>query len=499
MNKYGSHFVKLFSSGLATLAIACSGIATAQQNTPLEACYVEGLQDRLMCGSVSQPLSKNSSSEKVEIHFAVIPAIKQLHPNEAVLAFAGGPGQSAIEVAAIFARNLKYARENRDIILVDQRGTGKSQLLQCDSGSIKEQFAFDDQALSFITFTQEETNKCKAQLQVDLSNFTTVAAASDFEAVRIALGYDKLHLYGASYGTRIAQEYLRQYPESVASATLDGVVPMQQSLVAIGDAIDGALNEVFLDCMADNACLKQYPTLANDYAELIASLKDKPITVKVRHPRTFEEIKLVITESKLRGAVRMALYSHTTRSLIPLVIDSAKRGNYSPLAGLLGNETTLGGIAMGMHSAITCGEDWPNLTEPDRIQYSQSYFGKMMIESLDAICPIWQVEPVDESFYKPVKTDLPILLLSGGLDPATPPSWAELAMVNLSNAKHLVAPSATHGVAAQTCANKVIGQFINTLTFSELTTDCLDKDNRKQYFMNINGPVANQSKGKTND
>ncbi|KID56838.1 alpha/beta hydrolase [Pseudoalteromonas luteoviolacea] len=493
MNKYGSHFVKLIGQSLTSLAIVYSGVSFAQQNNTLEACYVEGLADRLMCGSVSQPLSKKSPSENIDIHFAVIPAIKQLHPKEAVLAFAGGPGQSAIEVASIFARNLKYARENRDIILVDQRGTGKSKLLQCDTGTIEEQFAFNDHALSFVTFTKEETSVCKAQLEVDLSHFTTVAAASDFEAVRLALGYEKLHLYGASYGTRIAQEYLRQYPSSVLSATLDGVVPMQQSLVAIGDAIDSALNEVFLDCMADKACLEQYPTLADDYQALLLQLKNEPITVTVRHPRTHKEITLVITESKLRGAVRMALYGHTSRSLIPLVIDSAKKGNYHPLVGLLGNEQTVGSIAMGMHSAITCGEDWPVLTQSDRQKYGQSYFGKMMIESLDMVCPIWQVEPVEHDFYKPVKTNIPILLLSGGLDPATPPSWADLAMVSFSNAKHLVSPSATHGVASQTCANKVIGQFINTLAFSELTTDCLDKDNRKQYFMNINGPVANHS------
>ncbi|KZN52222.1 alpha/beta hydrolase [Pseudoalteromonas luteoviolacea] len=499
MNLFGNQLVKLFGISLTSLAIAYSGISCAQQEVALEACYVEGFEDRLMCGSVSQPLSKKSSANNVDIHFAVIPAIKNMHPKEAVLAFAGGPGQSAIEVAAIFARNLKYARESRDIILVDQRGTGKSQLLQCDSGTVEEQFKFNDQALSFVAFTKEETNTCKEQLGIDLSYFTTVAAASDFEAVRLALGYEKLHLYGASYGTRIAQEYLRQYPDSVASATLDGVVPMQQSLVAIGDAIDNALNEVFLDCMAEKSCLSQYPSLADDYQKLLEQLRETPITVNIRHPRTFKEIPLVLTESKLRGAVRMALYGHTTRSLIPLVIDSAVKGNYSPLVGLLGNEQTLGSIAMGMHSAITCGEDWPNLTEADRKQFGQSYFGKMMIESLDTVCPIWDVEPVEHDFYKPVKTDIPILLLSGGLDPATPPSWADLAMVSFSNAKHLVSPSATHGVAAQTCANKIIGQFIDSLTFADLDTDCLDKDNRKQYFMNINGPVAHQETEQQND
>ncbi|MCF2858636.1 alpha/beta hydrolase [Pseudoalteromonas sp. SMS1] len=494
MNKYGNQLIKLMQIGLIPLAMTCSGLSYAQpSNQLLTPCYVDGLEDRLMCGSISQPLSKHADSESIDIHFAVIPAIKETKPNEAVLAFAGGPGQSAIEVAAIFARNLRYARENRDIILVDQRGTGKSRLLQCDTESLKEQFAFNDSAVPLFKLAKEETEVCQRKLKTDLSHFTTSAAASDFEAVRVALGYQTVHLYGASYGTRIAQEYMRQYPNSVSTAVLDGVVPMQQSLVAIGKAIDESLNALFQRCAEDATCHTQYPNLVADFQALLDKLQASPIRVSVRHPRTFENIELVLTESKLRGAIRMALYSHTTRALVPLVIDSANQGNFNPLVGLLGNENTFGAIAMGMHSAITCGEDWPNMSLEDKNKYAESYFGRLMIESLDASCPVWQVEPVDKSFYQPLKTDTPVLLLSGGLDPATPPSWAELAMTNMSNALHLIAQTATHGVASQTCANKLIGQFIDTGSSDGLDAKCLDKDNTKQYFMNINGPVASQS------
>ncbi|KZN30911.1 hypothetical protein N480_02865 [Pseudoalteromonas luteoviolacea S2607] len=493
MNKYGKPLIKLMQSCLIPLAIACSGLAHAQQNQKLlTPCYVDGLEDRLMCGVIPQPLAKQNGDGTIEIHFAVIPAIKETKPTEAVLAFAGGPGQSAIEVAPIFARNLRYARENRDIILVDQRGTGKSNLLQCDTDNLKEQFAFDDQAVSLFKLAKEETQACISKLSTDLSNYTTVAAASDFEAVRIALGYETLHLYGASYGTRIAQEYMRQFPNSVATAVLDGVVPMQQSLVAIGEAIDDSLAALFQRCAKDTTCKAQYPDLESKYNTLTSKLVEKPIQVSVRHPRTFELIDLVITESKLRGAIRMALYSHTTRALIPLVIDAAHRGNYDPLVGLLGNENTVGAIAMGMHSAITCGEDWPNITDENRTKYKASYFGRLMIDALDASCPLWKVKPVNPDFYKPLNTNIPTMLLSGGLDPATPPSWAELTMVDMHNAKHLIAPTATHGVAAQTCANKLIGEFIDTRSFENLDTTCLEKDNTKQYFMNINGPVASQ-------
>ncbi|MCG7533432.1 alpha/beta hydrolase [Pseudoalteromonas sp. OOF1S-7] len=472
--------------GLLSSAGSYAAISDTASLTP---CYTKGLADRLMCGSVKQALSANKS-EKISIHFAVIPAIKQVHPTEAIMAFAGGPGQSAIEVAAVFARVLRYAREERDIILVDQRGTGKSTLLQCDMDPLEAQFAFNDDALPIFEYSRDETQKCKNKLNTDLSHFTTVAAASDFEAVRQTLGYQKLHLFGASYGTRIAQEYMRRYPQAVASATLDGVVPMQQSLVAIGDAIDDSLQAIFSDC-ADNAdCRGQYPQLEQQYHTLLTRLEAQPASVQVPHPRTHNAIGLVLTQSKVRSAIRMALYSHATRALVPLAISEAGKGNYLPLVGLMGSDSGFGSLAMGMHSAIVCAEDWPLLTGRTRARFSDSYFGRMMIESLDASCPIWQVEAVGKAFYQPLSTSIPTLLLSGGLDPATPPGWAELAMVNMTNARHLVAEQATHGVAAQSCADKLVAEFINHTEPKELDAGCLEKTAVRRYFMNLNGPAV---------
>ncbi|MCF2908242.1 alpha/beta hydrolase [Pseudoalteromonas sp. DL2-H2.2] len=480
-------------SAIALGLLSSAGSYAASPDTAgLTPCYTKGLADRLMCGSVEQPLSANNS-EKISIHFAVIPAIKQVHPTEAIMAFAGGPGQSAIEVAAVFARVLRYAREERDIILVDQRGTGKSTLLQCDMDPLEAQFAFNDDALPIFEYSREETQKCKSKLNTDLSHFTTVAAASDFEAVRKALGYQKLHLFGASYGTRIAQEYMRRYPQAVASATLDGVVPMQQSLVAIGDAIDDSLQAIFSDCANKANCRGQYPQLEQQYQMLLTQLEAQPASVQVPHPRTHNTIPLVLTQSKVRSAIRMALYSHTTRALVPLAISEAAKGNYLPLVGLMGSDSGFGSLAMGMHSAIVCAEDWPLLTEQARARFSASYFGRMMIESLDASCPVWQVEAVGKDFYQPLSTDIPTLLLSGGLDPATPPGWAELAMVKMKNARHLVAEQATHGVAAQSCADKLVAEFINHTEPKELDASCLEKAAVRRYFMNPNGPaVASQ-------
>lgn len=457
----------------------------------LTPCYANGLPDKLLCGTLLQPLSATAGSPDaaadISIHFAVIPAIKPLYPTEAVLAFAGGPGQSAFDAAAVFANALRYARESRDILLIDQRGTGKSGLLQCDGMDLVTQFAFDESAADIVALAQTDTASCKQKLQVDLRHYTTVAAASDFEAVRLALGYQKLHLYGGSYGTRMAQEYMRQYPNAVLTATLDGVVPFNQSLGALGSASDASVAALYAYCEESDICRQQFPQARQQLQQLIQQLDAAPVKTTVRHPRTFALIDLTLTRAKLQQAIRFALYSNSSRALLPYVIEQTLAGEYSPLVGLMLSQDMLQELSVGVNFAVVCAEDVPFWTAESRAEFAQSYLGRSWMESAEASCAVWQTTPVAVEYTQPLQTHTPVLLLSGGLDPVTPPAWAELAMTRMSNARHLVAPYATHIVAAQSCAPKLISQFINQQSAVELDSSCLQQELRKPFFTNANG------------
>ncbi len=484
----------------AGLLLGLSGFVSAQQvpATTVETspCYVKGFEDRMTCGSIKQPLrpdEQGPDAATIDIHFAIIPAIKPSHSTEAVMAFAGGPGQGAIEFAGGFARSLRYVRETRDILLVDQRGTGRSQRLQCESEEFISPYEFDERQIDTDQLTKDESIRCVDALNTDLSAFSTVNAASDFEAVRQALGYQGLHLYGVSYGSRIAQEFTRQYPGSVLTSTLDGVVPMQQSLANIGIAIDDAMQAVFADCRADTGCNQVHSNLEEKLKTVITRLRNNPATIQIRHPKSHKMINFVVTPDKFLGSLRLALYSHVTRALIPLVITQGMDNDYSTLTGLMSDSDMLNSLAMGMHNVIVCGEDWPILDKQTRADLQGSFFAEEMVKAFDLICPIWDVTPVTQSFYQPLSNDIPTLLLSGGLDPATPPSWAELAMVNMTNARHLIAPSATHNVIAQSCANKLVRQFVDEASAENIDAECMEKDTRKRFFMNVNGVVAPQT------
>ncbi|MGL5906928.1 MAG: alpha/beta hydrolase [Shewanella sp.] len=450
-------------------------------SAPASTCYVEGVSDRLQCGFVTVPENPNQPDGKqISVHYVVLPAVKNDNHEEALLAIAGGPGQSAIDNAASFNAMLNKVRQQRDILLIDQRGTGRSNLLNCDVGE-QSLLAINDDNIDSLA----EAQKCRDQLAgSDVTQYGSLNAVKDFEAVRAHLGYKKLHLYGISYGTRMAQLYMRLYPEHLATVTLDGIVPMQQGVLEIGAAIERGFDLLFKDCQQTAACHAQFPELKAEFDQVVAKLTEGPITEQVHDPVTGEKTLLTMTRAKFYGAIRMALYQTNVRALIPHGIHQAAKGNYQPLLGLYALTTDGAGMAMGMHASVVCGEDIHRITPAMREQAKTSYVGKTMLDSLEASCSVWKVPPVDASFSEPIKSDIPTLLLSGEIDPATPPSWGELAMEKLSNAKHFIAPYATHGVAYQSCANHLVAELVRTGSVKDLDGECLKKDVRRSFYLN---------------
>lgn len=445
-----------------------------------DTCYVEGVSDRLNCGFVTVPENPNKPDGKqIQVHYVVLHAVKNVNHEEALLAIAGGPGQSAIDNAAGFDAMLSKVRQQRDILLIDQRGTGRSNLLTCNEGA-QSPLSFNDDNAD----TKAETQKCLAKIDADVTQYGSLNAIKDFEAIRQHLGYKKLHVYGISYGTRMAQLYMRLYPAHLATVTLDGIVPMQQSVLEIGASIDRGFDLLFKDCQETTACHTQFPELKAEFDQVAASLAKAPVMENVYDPVRGEKTMLTMTRGKFYGSIRMALYQANVRALVPHAIHQAAKHNFQPILGLYSLTIDNAGMAMGMHASVVCGEDMHRITPAMREQAQHSFMGKTMLEGLEATCEVWKVPAVDDSFSEPISSDIPTLLLSGEIDPATPPSWGELAMEKLTNAKHFVAPYATHGVAYQSCANNLIADLVRSGSVKDLDGECLKKDVRRSFYLN---------------
>ena len=447
-------------------------------------CYIEGLSDRLRCGYIIVNENPNEpNGQKINIHYAVIPAVKNIYPNQAFLAIAGGPGQSAIDNAPLFNNTFARIRETRDILLIDQRGTGRSNILKCPEDKSVSPLLMNEGNFDTIA----ETNKCLAAIDGDVTQYTSTAALKDFEAVRISLGYDKLHIYGISYGTRMAQLYMREYAEAIATVTLDGVVPMQQSVLAIGLAIDRAVDLLISECENLSRCQQQFPSLRKALATTEVELMLSPVKAQIFHPMTGQPTEFLLTHDKFLSVIRLALYSPTTRVLLPYAIHQAGEKNYQAVLGLY--SLTMEGIdiAMGMHASVVCSEDIHRLSTDLSTELETSYIGRTMFTELSKVCSVWPSTKVDETFSAPISNNIPTLLLSGELDPATPPDWAILAMADMKNATHLVAPHAAHGVAMQSCANRLVAQLVDEGSTAELDGDCLKEERPRGFYLNANG------------
>lgn len=476
-----------FTAFIATHALANSDTPSTM---PLEGyanktqvCYLKGLSEQLQCGQISVPENPAlPEGKKIDIHFAILPAIKNTHPNEAMLAIAGGPGQSAIEHAAGFDKMLGKVRQQRDILLIDQRGTGKSNILNCGEDSDLNMLSYDDEKIDMIA----ETEKCLEATDADVTQYGSETALKDFEAVREYLGYQKLHVYGISYGTRMGQLYMRHYPEVLSTVTLDGVVPMQQSVIAIGSAIERGFELLIRDCQSNHVCQQQYPDLLADFTAVNDRLAKKAVSQTVNDPLTYEASTLLLTRSKFIGAIRMGLYSPAVRALLPHAIHQAAKENYQPILGVYGLSMNGLDMAMGMHATVVCGEDIHRITDQMREDAKNSYVSQNMLEGLEKTCEAWKIPSVDDSFSDPIKSDIPTLILSGKLDPATPPHWAAMIEEGLKNSLHLISPFATHGVASQTCADKLIADVVNKGSVKEIDASCLQKDIRRSFFLNAN-------------
>lgn len=441
------------------------------------------------CGLLPRRLDPdNPQSETIDLKVAVVPALNLEPEPDPLVPLAGGPGQGAISFYAGHSQAFEYVRRNRDILLVDQRGTGESARLDCpaDEELVEGRFSIEK--------TIEATKECLEGLPHDPRFFTTSVAVRDLEAVRRALGYPALNLYGVSYGTRVAQHFARRYPDVVNSIVLDGVVPPQLALGPnIAIEAQRALERVFNRCEQDSRCNERFPDLAETFSRLTAKLTKKPVKLRAAEPVTGRYDSVEFGADELAAALRLLAYHPNTIAIIPLLIAEAEAGNTRPLvAQFQMNVSELSdSIALGMHNAVMCTEDAPyydNLLI-DRDALQSSYIGPMQLEALTAICSVWPSGPIDDDFKRPLATDTPVLMLSGSADPVTPPEYADMAAIALKKAWLLTMPHQGHGQLAVGCTPRILEQFIANEGLAGVDTSCREQSFVMPFFLGFSGPA----------
>lgn len=446
---------------LALAAALAAPAAVAETRPGLAPCQLEGVEHGALCGSLRRPLDpKAPQGVQIDIHYAVLPALARNRQPDPVFFFAGGPGQSAIDVAGMVSRLLARLSNRRDIVLVDLRGTGRSAPLRCAEPSPTAPLADAVDPARQLARLADCRQALRRLPHGDLRHYTTALAVQDVDAVRRVLGAERIDLVGGSYGTRAALEYVRQFPQAVRRVVLDGVAPPDMVLPAASSADNqAALDAVFDACSAEAACRARHPRLRDDWRALLAGL---PREVTLPHPLTGEPQPLTLTRDAVLGLVRGPLYVPALAAALPLAIAQAAQGRFEALVGL---STALAGarsprIAEGLHFAVVCAEDLPRQARSGDLQGAD--FGSSFADVYREVCADWPRGEVPAAFYSLPPAPVATLVLSGGADPVTPPRHGERAAKALGpKARHVVVPEAGHGVMALPCLRDTIFRFVD--------------------------------------
>lgn len=449
-------------------------------------CFVEGVSVRASCYEVEVPEDwANPSGRKIRLSVAMLPAAGINEDDSALFVLAGGPGQAATHYGDIVAGELGRVGATRPIILMDQRGTGGSNGLRC---------AFGGTSLAEVQAeaSGKELEECRKQwMNVGLQHYTTPDVIRDIEAVRRELGFEKLDLWGVSWGTRTALLYMRDYPQHVRTAVLDGVTgPNSPLFLNEARYAQEALDKLLADCASDKNCNSAFPNLRGRALARLAQQDAQPVQYIGADGRL---ASMPMDPDMLRQVVRSVLYSPEGAARLPYALDRLIAGDGTPLLAIANSTSSMNRETMfhGATFSSLCAEELPRVTpEAAKRAAASSFAGDSFYRAWTEGCAGWPRKPLPAGYAAPVKANIPVLLLSGALDPVTPPASANAVEAHLPRVWHVIAPAAGHNVTTTPCAGRLIAEFIRKADGTGLDASCLTRGKRPPFMVSPLGPKA---------
>jgi len=446
------------------------------------------------CGKLAVPEDPSAPDGRtIEVFVARVASLSSSPRPDPLVLIAGGPGESTVDMYLQLRGAFEQVRRERDVILVDQRGTGRS--AGGFSCGVPEDLSLDatgtEQLGSYI-------DRCLTELTRDPRFYTTSVAVQDLERVRAALGLEQWNVYGVSYGTRVAQHYLRRFPAHTRAVVLDGVVPPALPLGPdIAREAQRALEQIFARCAEDDGCHAHFANLPTEFRELLARLDAAPVSVPgARPPESAPDAPAAsgsasgkFTVQELRALVRFLSYNAATVALLPALLHEAHAGDYAPLANQM--TTTLRrlpeSLSFAMSNSVMCTEDVPFAPAGARDGLAETYLGTRIVDAQSAICARWPKGAIDADFKTPVVSDRPVLLLSGSNDPITPPEYAARVAATLAHATQLVGRDQGHGLVGVGCVPRLLRTFLESPD-KPLDSACLAAEVPTPFFLSLLGP-----------
>jgi pimeloyl-ACP methyl ester carboxylesterase len=436
------------------------------------------------CTSVSVPEDHaRPDGRQIALSLAWVPSEARKPEPDPVFMLAGGPGQSARLSYAAVSPAFREVLRRRHVMLLDQRGTGAGNPLDCGPPTEtcliapKEGNEACPRDAASPAAARAQAGRCLARLvDVDPRFYTTSDAVRDLEAVRRRLGAELVNLVGISYGTRLGIEYLRRNSAHVRALVLDGVVPPE---LALGSEharnLEQSIEAQLARCADDRVCARRFGAPRETLARLLEELRRQPRPVRYRDPRTAERREDLLTADLVAGVVRLYAYVPQLAAMLPMTIARAASGDAELLMAQarMIDDLVSEQISIGLQLSVTCSEDAPLLTES--ADDAGTLLGDQFVGSIKAACEVWPRGQMPSDFHAQIRSDRPALLLSGEHDPVTPLRYGEQVVRGFANGRHLVARGQRHNVMTAGCLPRLMAEFIDSADARSLDATCLER------------------------
>jgi pimeloyl-ACP methyl ester carboxylesterase len=442
----------------------------------LKPCRIPGIDEQLFCGKVTVFENRETRTGRtIDLNVVVLPAFDQKNKAEPLFDLAGGPGASATDAAGFYAGPGKVYRRRHDVVCVDQRGTGNSNRLAIFRQKTPTYYLSEMFPVDYLKQMRHALEQ-----RADLTKYTTSIAVDDLDDVRAWLGYDKINLFGASYGTRAELVYMRRHPEHLRSAILLGVAPTDLKM-PLHHAESGAraMDLLLGECEQDARCHEAFPQIRDDWKNVLAQLEKQPARVEYSPPGQSTPTTVEIQRGVFGEKIRTWMYDRDKAARIPLIVHHAAGGDFAPFLQQAIAPSIPDFVADGAYLSVTCAEDIPFITQEEATKLTAGNpFGNYRVFQQTRACGTWPRGEIPADFLEPVRSNAPVLIFSGNMDPVTPPKYGEEAAMNLPNSRHVVIPEASHGVDGLTdpgCIDRIAIEFLDKGDAKNIDVSCVER------------------------
>jgi pimeloyl-ACP methyl ester carboxylesterase len=442
----------------------------------LKPCRLPGIDEELFCGKLTVFENRQTRTGRtIDLNIVLLPALNQKTKAEPLFDLAGGPGAASVDRAEFYAGPGKDYRRRHDVVCVDQRGTGKSNRLAIPREKTPQYYVSEMFPVDYVKEMRHALEK-----RADLTKYTTSIAMDDLDDVRAWLGYGRISLFGASYGTQAALVYMRRHPEHVRSVILLGVAPTDLK-VPLHHSESGAraMDLLLGECEKDDACHAAFPQIRDDWKNALAQLEQQPRRVEYSPPGKAAPTTVEIQRGVFGEKIRTFMYDRDKAAWIPLIVHRAASGDFAPFLKQAIAPSIPDFVADGAYLSVTCAEDVPFINPEEAAKLTAgNAFGDYRVFQQTRACEMWPRGEIPADFLEPVRSDAPVLIFSGNMDPVTPSNYGEEVAKHLPNSRHVIIPEAGHGVDGLKdpgCIDRIAIKFLDKGDAKNLDVSCVEQ------------------------